>query len=104
MELAIEIKAKLGCFQELDQTLQSLLPTIRKEKGCRECRIYRDVEDLAGAEPEAMYGELCRLRGARIDRCVLYVFRCAVYYANHQSHDPELLKWWHWKDRSDVDS
>lgn len=65
---------------------------------------YRDVEDLAGAEPEAMYGELCRLRGARIDRCVLYVFRCAVYYANHQSHDPELLKWWHWKDRSDVDS
>jgi quinol monooxygenase YgiN len=25
--------------------LQALLPTIRKEKGCRECRTYRDVED-----------------------------------------------------------
>src|SRR5512139_3497904 len=45
MEVAIEIKAKPGNFQELDQTLQALLPTIRKEKGCRECRIYRDVED-----------------------------------------------------------
>ena len=45
MELAIEIRAKPGKFQELDQTLQALLPTILKEKGCRECRIYRDVED-----------------------------------------------------------
>lgn len=45
MELAIEIKAKPGYFQELDQTLQALLPTIRKEKGCRGCRIYRDMED-----------------------------------------------------------
>jgi quinol monooxygenase YgiN len=44
MELAIEIKAKPGNFQELDQTLAALLPTIRNEKGCRECRIYRDVE------------------------------------------------------------
>jgi quinol monooxygenase YgiN len=45
MELAIEIKAKPGNFHELDQTLQALLPTIRKEKGCRDCRIYRDAED-----------------------------------------------------------
>ena len=45
MELTIEIKAKPGKFQELYQTLQALLPTIRKEKGCRGCRIYRDVED-----------------------------------------------------------
>ncbi len=45
MELAIEIKAKPGNFHELDQTLQALLPTIRSEKGCRGCRIYRDVQD-----------------------------------------------------------
>jgi hypothetical protein len=31
---------------------------------------------------------------------VLYVFRCAVYYASHEVHDPELLKWWNWKDRA----
>ena len=45
MELTIEIKTRPGKFQELYQTLLGLLPTIRKEKGCRECRIYRDVED-----------------------------------------------------------
>ncbi len=45
MELTIEIKTRPGKFQELYQTLLGLLPTIRKGKGCKECRIYRDVED-----------------------------------------------------------
>ncbi len=45
MELTIEIRARPGKFQELYQTLLALLPTIRSEKGCRDCRIYRDVED-----------------------------------------------------------
>jgi quinol monooxygenase YgiN len=45
MELMIEIKAIPRKFRELDQTLQALLPTIRNEKGCRGCRIYRDAED-----------------------------------------------------------
>lgn len=59
---------------------------------------YTQVRQLAGADPEAMYRSLCRLRGAHIDRCVLYAFRCAVYYASHAAHDAELLKWWNWKD------
>lgn len=45
MELTIEIKAKPRKVRELDQTLQALLPTILNEKGCRDCRIYRDAED-----------------------------------------------------------
>ncbi len=45
MEVTIEFKVKPEKFQELYQTLHALLPTIRKEKGCRECRIYRDVEN-----------------------------------------------------------
>jgi len=45
MELTIELRARPGKFQELYQTLQAILPTIRKAKGCRDCRIYRDVED-----------------------------------------------------------
>jgi quinol monooxygenase YgiN len=45
MEITIELKATPGKFQELYQTLQALLPTIRKEKGCRDCHIFRDIED-----------------------------------------------------------
>ena len=57
----------------------------------------RQVADLHGADPEQLYRDLCELRGAHIDRCVLYVFRCAAYYASSRVHDPELLKWWNWK-------
>ncbi len=56
------------------------------------------VDDLRGADPEAMYERLGTLRGSHVDRCMLYVFRCAVYYASHEVHDPERLKWWNWKD------
>lgn len=45
MDLTIEIRPKLGKSQELYQTLQALLPTIRKAKHCRDCRISRDVKD-----------------------------------------------------------
>jgi hypothetical protein len=29
---------------------------------------------------------------------MLYVFRCAVYYASTRDPDPRLLQWWNWKD------
>jgi len=57
------------------------------------------VEDLKGRRPDELYDKLCGLRKKKIDRCVLYVFRCAVYYAGTGRRDPELLKWWNWKDR-----
>jgi len=60
---------------------------------------YQLPIDLKGESPEIMYQKLIELRGKHIDRCVLYVFRCAVYYANHSTHDPELLKWWNWKNK-----
>jgi len=58
----------------------------------------RSVADLEDRDPEELYGALCVQAGMRIDRCVLYVFRCAVYYASTERRDPELLKWWSWKD------
>lgn len=58
----------------------------------------RAVPDLVGQDPEALYRDLCALRREHIDRCVLYVFRCAVYYAHTPDPEPELLKWWAWKD------
>ena len=59
---------------------------------------FNAVDDLRGQDPEAMYQRLMNLRGSYIDRCVLYVFREAVYYAE-DGRDPEKLKWWNWKDR-----
>jgi len=61
---------------------------------------YRSVNELRAEDPEEMYQRLMSLRGQHVDRCVLYVFRCAVYYANNSIHEPELLKWWNWKDNS----
>ncbi len=58
---------------------------------------YKSVSDLKNSNPEKMYHKLCKIRGTHIDRCVLYVFRCAVYFASNSTHKPELLKWWKWK-------
>ncbi len=63
----------------------------------RDLGIHR-VEDLRGADPQALYDRLCVHQGMHVDRCMLYVLRCAVYYASEFPHDPELLKWWSWKD------
>jgi len=55
------------------------------------------VGDLKGADPEKLYARLGALNKSKVDRCVLYVFRGAVYYASRKKHDPEKLKWWNWK-------
>ncbi len=57
------------------------------------------TEELSGQNPQELYDRLCVLQGEKMDRCVLYVFRCAVYYAENTQYDAELLKWWNWKDR-----
>ena len=57
----------------------------------------RSVSDLKNKDPEKLYEQLCELHGTQVDRCMLYVFRCAVYFASTKKHKPELLKWWNWK-------
>lgn len=59
---------------------------------------YPDVESLRGEDPEDMYLRDCLRLGEDLDRCVLYVYRLAVYYAENDQYDPEKLKWWNWKD------
>jgi hypothetical protein len=58
------------------------------------------VAQLGRADPEALYARVNASKGRRQDRCLLYVFRCAVYYASRPVHEPEKLKWWNWKDTS----
>ncbi len=59
----------------------------------------RQVSDLKGRDPEELYLRECLLKGYQEDRCALYVWRTAVYYADHEDRAPEKLKWWYWKDK-----
>lgn len=56
------------------------------------------IASLARRDPERLYARLCQTTNARQDPCVLYTFRCAVYAARTALPDPELLKWWNWRE------
>lgn len=60
----------------------------------------RKVEDLKGKDAESLYRQSNDLAGCLQDRCLLYVFRCAVYFAETppEQQENDKLKWWHWKD------
>ena len=45
------------------------------------------VEDLKGKDPLELYLQDCKLKRYTEDRCQLYVFRMAVYYAEHDNWD-----------------
>ncbi|MBN1801454.1 MAG: pathogenicity locus [Candidatus Lokiarchaeota archaeon] len=55
------------------------------------------INHLKGENPELLYEKICNHQEKSIDKCLLYVCRCAVYFASNQVHDPLLLKWWNWK-------
>ena len=59
---------------------------------------FTRVDELRGRDPEKLYIRSNQLRGQVQDRCLLYVFRCAVYFAEKKKPDPERLKWWNWSD------
>lgn len=55
------------------------------------------VNDLIGKNPLKLYHQSNQFAGVVQDRCLLYVFRCAVYFAENKVHEKEKLKWWNWK-------
>lgn len=59
----------------------------------------RCIKDLKGKSPEKMFEQSNNLAGMVQDRCLLYVFRCAVYFAetDENNREAEKLKWWNWK-------
>lgn len=59
---------------------------------------YTTVASLRGQDPQDLYTRTSLLKGYQEDRCVLYVYRCAVYFAETERPEPEKLKWWNWKD------
>ena len=59
----------------------------------------RSIADLKSKDPQQLYDQSNKFANAIQDRCLLYVFRCAVYYAktSPDKREPEKLKWWNWK-------
>ncbi len=60
----------------------------------------RKIEDLRGRDPGHLYDLSSMHTGVKQDRCLLYVYRCAVYFAETEESElePSKLQWWHWKD------
>ena len=58
------------------------------------------IDDLKGKDPQELYRKDCEFKGFQEDKCQLYVFRLAVYFAETENPDKEKLKWWYWKDKS----
>lgn len=59
----------------------------------------KNIASLKGKDPQVLFDMSNHHSGVVQDRCLLYVFRCAVYYAETPAtkQDPEKLKWWNWK-------
>jgi hypothetical protein len=86
---------------QTDQSLKELrtIPGVGKKisEDLVKIGIYR-VSDLKDRDPDKLYDKICRQMGCTVDRCMLYVLRCAVYFASNEKHDKEMLKWWNWTD------
>lgn len=57
------------------------------------------IEDLKGKNPEELYIKDCLAKGFQEDKCQLYLFRMAVYYAENTICEEQKLKWWYWKNK-----
>jgi len=79
------------------QTIPSIGPSLAQD-------LYalgiRRIADLKRKNPETLYRRLEQLTDSPQDRCVLYTFRCAVYFAQTPRPEPRRLLWWNWKDAS----
>ena len=62
----------------------------------------KKIADLKGRDPYDLYDLSNLFAGEVQDRCVLYVFKCAVYFANTpvEEQESDKLKWWNWKDKN----
>ena len=62
---------------------------------------YDSLESLKNADPDELYFDACVKHNFRLEKCILYVFRCAVAYAKDPDPDPEEYRWWYYCDEED---
>ncbi|MCF8054716.1 MAG: helix-hairpin-helix domain-containing protein [Deltaproteobacteria bacterium] len=81
-----------------EQSLQTI-PGVGKNMERHFCDVgITKIADLVGKDPEELYLQICAKQGKRVDRCVLYVCRSSVYFAENENPEPQKTKWWFWKD------
>lgn len=92
---AVETKNKANAIKELMQ-----IPGVGKSIANDLYNInIKSISALKNQSPEELYHLSNQYAGVVQDRCLLYVFRCAVYYATEKKHETEKLKWWNWKEK-----
>ncbi|HEX4850053.1 MAG TPA: helix-hairpin-helix domain-containing protein [Puia sp.] len=87
---------------ELIESLESLrtIPGVGKSIAYDLYKLgIRKPSDLRGKDPQELFDRSNFLVGTTQDRCLLYVFRCAVYFAETNKPDRKKLQWWYWKDK-----
>lgn len=55
-----------------------------------------DVPALTSRDPQALYNDLCRIKGQAVDICCLDVFCCAVAQARNPQLPAEQCDWFWW--------
>ena len=59
---------------------------------------YGSLKALRDADPDELYIKACLLENEQMDKCALYVFRCAVAYAKDPAPNPNEYRWWFFTD------
>jgi hypothetical protein len=60
---------------------------------------FPTIVSLRGKNPDDIYAADCVAQGASVDRCALYCYRLAVYYADNDGQLPkDKHTGWDWKD------
>lgn len=59
---------------------------------------FSEINQLKNQDPESLYDRLQKMAGKKVCRCMLYVFRYLVYFAQEKKPEPKKLNWWYWKD------
>ena len=92
-----EIQAKQGIILKQFQTL----PSIGKAGSLDLWNMgFRSITELEGQNPRELYERLNKITGMKHDICMLYTFRCIVYYVTEKQHEKEKLNWWYWKNNT----
>ncbi len=94
----LQLREALGELREAHRSLMTL-PGVGKSIAVDLMLLgYRGPDQLRGEDPEELYRRMQALTEGPLDRCVLYVFRCAVHAAETPDPHPDRLLWWNWKD------